>query len=351
MRSEPLMNSLELDLAIPEELIADFASDPLSPWDKVLFRADDPGWPLQRVLRAFIDALPRSAIDWAYADENFVGLYGLNEKLARVWAAQSLLIDEIARRRLLQLTNPANGSIPLAYSSPALSTTEIDDEGMVRLSEFAYDGSSLARRGYSFVPCLLNHNFNSTYWLQAAFYQQKVADCVRVRLDPFLWGPTDSFPCMMYKMFVYAMPVDWDGLERLREARHGQMRPDNPRDRTELTEYCWTPRDDGVHFICEELPRRDLVSVQASRYLHAIYDPSTRAITHFDGALRIYTDEQLAARLQQHVRNAGKAGVRRKVFGIDIPVDRNAFSLIAQAFFVWNYDLACYFRETLQQRA
>jgi len=28
-------------------------------------------------------------------------------------------------------------------------------------------------------------------------------------------------------------------------------------------------------------------------------------------------------------------------------LDRDAFSLIAQAFFVWNEDLAVYFRETL----
>ena len=39
--------------------------------------------------------------------------------------------------------------------------------------------------------------------------------------------------------------------------------------------------------------------------------------------------------------------MRRKVFRIDEPISREAFSLIAQAFFVWNRDLATYFRETL----
>jgi hypothetical protein len=48
-----------------------------------------------------------------------------------------------------------------------------------------------------------------------------------------------------------------------------------------------------------------------------------------------------------HLRNAGKAGLRRKIFRIDQPLDREAFSLITQAFFIWNDDIATYFRETL----
>jgi len=82
--------------------------------------------------------------------------------------------------------------------------------------------------------------------------------------------------------------------------------------------------------------------------LHAIYDPGTETITHLDGALRIYAAPQLEERLAAgHLRKAGKAGVRRKIFRTDEPVDRDAFSLIAQAFFVWNDDLKTYFTKTL----
>lgn len=76
---------------------------------------------------------------------------------------------------------------------------------------------------------------------------------------------------------------------------------------------------------------------EPTRYLHAIYDPEMEAITHLDGALRIYTAPQLEGRLAAgHLRKAGKAGVRRKIFRTDEPVGRDAFSLVAQAFFVWN---------------
>jgi hypothetical protein len=119
-------------------------------------------------------------------------------------------------------------------------------------------------------------------------------------------------------------------------------------ERFELADFCWDPRDDGIHFTCEALPARERISFEGARYLHAIYDPGTEAITHLDGALRIYSTPQLEQRLGAgHVRHAGKAGVRRKIFRIDEPIDRDAFSLVAQAFFVWNDDLKTYFSETL----
>jgi hypothetical protein len=62
---------------------------------------------------------------------------------------------------------------------------------------------------------------------------------------------------------------------------------------------------------------------------------STLRSAPLDGALRIYTASQLEERLATgHLRKAGKAGVRRKIFRLDEPVNRDAFSLVAQAFFL-----------------
>ena len=135
---------------------------------------------------------------------------------------------------------------------------------------------------------------------------------------------------------------------RLKEPHHGQMRADGAKDSGEVTDFVWEPRNDGIHFVCEELPSPRFVDWRAARYLHSIYDPGSKIIVHFDGALRIYTGEQLRERQKQHVRNAGKAGTRIKIFRIDKPLERDAFSLVAQAFFVWNTDLATYFRQTLK---
>ena len=137
-------------------------------------------------------------------------------------------------------------------------------------------------------------------------------------------------------MIVYAKPVNWDGISRLKELHDGQMRTDNPGENGKLTEFLWEPRDDGIHFVCEELPSARCVDYRGARYLHAIYDPGKRSVIHFDGALRIYTALQLEERRKRHLRHAGKAGIRMKVFRTDQLIDRETFSLSAQAFFVWN---------------
>jgi hypothetical protein len=331
---------------VAQTLVSDFASDPIQ-CDKVLIKSNDPSWPLYSELCRLLESLGPEALEATYADSTFAGLYGKDEKLARAWYAERLLIEQAARKRLESLAESQPSACTLPYSADCLRGLRVDDECLIPLRNFTYNNSTLNANGFSFTVCPTNTSANSTYWLLRSFYEQGVSDHVKVRLDPFLWGPSDSFPQMMYKMIVYARPVNWDGIGRLREQHHGQMRADKSPERSELTEFVWDPRDGRIHFICEELPPIERIDFEAARYLHAIYDPDTSSIVHFDGALRIYTPEQLRTRHSKHLRNSGKMGLRRKIFRLDKPIDREAFSLIAQAFFVWNYDLATYFRETL----
>lgn len=331
---------------IPEALLADFASDPIQ-HDKVLRKSNDPSWPLYLELTRFLESFGPEALEETYADNIFTALYGKNEKLARVWCAERLLVEQAARKRLESLTDLRPSAEAMPYSAACLHGTPVDDEYLIPLTHFAYNNSTLSANGFCFTVCPTKAEANSTYWLLRSFYEQGVADHVSVRLDPFLWGSSASFPQMMYKMIVYAKPVNWDGIGQLKEQHHGKMLADKPSERAEITEFCWDPRNDGIHFTCEELPPLERIHFEGARYMHAIYDPNIQAITHFDGALRIYTSEQLESRQKEHLRIAGKVGLRRKIFRADKPIDRESFSLIAQAFFVWNDDLARYFRETL----
>ena len=79
---------------LPKALICDFASDPLAPFDKLLHKSNDPSWPLHSELEGFLESLPPEAIEEAYADTTFVGLYGKSERLARVWITERFLIEE-----------------------------------------------------------------------------------------------------------------------------------------------------------------------------------------------------------------------------------------------------------------
>ena len=77
--------------------------------------------------------------------------------------------------------------------------------------------------------------------------------------------------------------------------------------------------------------------------MHAIYLPSEATICHLDAAVRIYGESELIERHNQHVRQAGKVGLREKVLRIDDSVSREVLSLLCQTFFVWNEDLIRYF--------
>ena len=260
---------------LPEDLVRDFASDPLAPFDKLLRKASDPAWPLYPELSECLASVPPEMIEATYADNTFAGLYGKSERLARIWIAERLLIEEVARRRLDILAAPSSPANALPYAADCLREVNVDAEGLVRLAEFAYDNATLSANRFRFIVCSTTDSPNSSCWLLRSFYEQSVADQISVRLDPFLWGPSDSFPQTMYKMIVYARPLNWDGIGRLKEEHHGQMRADNAVNMSDITEFVWEPRDDGMHFTCEELPSRDRVGFVAARYLHAIYDPGS----------------------------------------------------------------------------
>jgi hypothetical protein len=109
------------------------------------------------------------------------------------------------------------------------------------------------------------------------------------------------------------------------------------------TQYAWLPHENEVDFVCEELPVVDEVAERGSRYLHAIYDKASDRVTHLDGAVRVYDANELVARATSHVRNAGKVGIRVKVFRIDRAIEPDLMGDIVQAFFMWNYDVSRYF--------
>lgn len=79
------------------------------------------------------------------------------------------------------------------------------------------------------------------------------------------------------------------------------------------TDLVWSPRGDEVHFLCEELPKRDFISVRGSGYFHAIYKPHEEVFIHIDGALRFYSDDEWDIRKNAHVKDVGKLGKRVKI--------------------------------------
>jgi hypothetical protein len=338
-----------LHLSVPEDVFNFFAADPVGPMGTIL-TADEIESPIFLSLDRFLKSIPSDIVADTRRNKEFLFFWEKAvdvDRMARIWVAERFLSDEIARRRLFLLRNENSCTRPAPYSEPALADLAVDEEGLVPLSSFTFDGSRLIRNGYAFTVFCTTASPNSTYWLINALRNAESSNDISVRLDPFLFGPEQGFPAMFYKMWLYGRPLDWERISRIREPEHGRWLPEYGSDHRQFTDFCWDPRDREIHFLCEELPKGSRVECEAARYLHAVYIPSTSDTVHLDGALRLYTVDELENRTSLHIRNCGKRGLRKKIFRTYSPISRNRLSEIAQAFYVWNEDVRGYFYHPL----
>ena len=335
---------------IPDAVFDFFAAEPAGPMLTFAREASAPRESLREPLEAFLSGFTPDGVAEAQASSEFQCFAGHQpdkDRAARVWLGERFLSTEIARRRLEAIREDSSRVRPRPYALPALEDLEIDDDHLVPLSAFSFDGARLVRNEFAFLVLPTTGSPNSTYWLLAAIYDRALAERTRVRLDPFLFGPAATYPAMQYRMWIYGRPLDWDRVEALKEPDQGRWMPDSPHSRRGFTDYAWTPRNSEVHFVCEEVPDAGAISMEAARYLHAVYSRVSGSIEHFDGAVRVYSPPEIEERRTLHVRTAGKMGLREKVFVVDGATDPGVLSLVAQTFFVWNGDVQKYFSSTL----
>lgn len=342
------MNAPDYDdmaLVVPDNLFAHFAADPIGLWRSIPELARNEQGPLTNALASCLAGVPPDVVEEVKASPTFLNYHRGHfqrgeEQEAREWALMVHLTRDIPARRLQAL---ADNSVRAPYDHPALTDVAVDKDGLVPLRSFAFDRSVLEKNGHLFLPAPSTESPNASYWLMLQLGRPDLRESVFVRLDPFLFGPAGVFPRMEYRMWLYGRPLDWERLESLQEPEYGEWLADVGTRGISKTDFVWTPRHDELHLTCEELPAEDSVDVRGARYFHAIYNRNSQVVTHVDGALRIYDRAAFSARRSQHVRNAGKAGKRAKLFRIDSPLSRERLADIATTFFVWNDDVGRYF--------
>jgi hypothetical protein len=285
-----------LSLSVPEDVFSFFASDPAGPMSTVLTASSKPESPIFNSLDRFIRSIPGEVVAETCSNQQFQFFWeGAKDidRMARVWIVERFLSDEIARRRLVILRNLDRCLRPAPYDHPALTDIVVDEEGLVPLSSLGGRGARLTHNGFAFTIFCTTDSPNSTYWVANTLRNMATRGEISVRLDPFLFGPDPDFPEMFYRMWQYGKPLDWERISQIRESEHGRWLPRYGTDHGQSTDFCWEPRNDEIHFLCEELPRADRVEYEAARYLHAIYLPSEHNAVHLDGALRLYTQDEL----------------------------------------------------------
>ncbi|PKM79583.1 MAG: hypothetical protein CVU89_17455 [Firmicutes bacterium HGW-Firmicutes-14] len=300
-------------------------------------------------LKNFINSLSKDLVENVMCDPMFKFMCRSSdkktqEKHARKELACRLIDEEINMRKRSILCGIWEKTVPPPYDHHDLEGVRFDKNYLVDLAELEINFARLKRGNSVFhvLPSLPQRN--SMYWAIPNLIKLRNSAQVSVRLDPFMVQPIEGYKEVCYKMLVYGVPLDWDDIANLSEARHARWMP-HPLNTSgvKFTDVVWVPRSDGVHFICEEVPDAEWAAKRGSRYVHAIYDPSSADFNHVDGAIRYYLDSELIERHSFHVRNGGKCGIRVKVFQIDGEIARDTWCDLVVSYFVWNEDVRNYF--------
>ena len=69
--------------------------------------------------------------------------------------------------------------------------------------------------------------------------------------------------------------------------------PPRAAERSEVTEFCWDPRDDGVHFTCEAMPYRNGPYLNGERAYRSV-----RHILQEEWRLLLVTPVRCSARMK-----------------------------------------------------
>jgi len=113
------------------------------------------------------------------------------------------------------------------------------------------------------------------------------------------------------------------------------------------TEFWWYSRKGEKIFECEEL--RDVPSCGVSsndfgcRYVHCILNSSKDGSAHLDGAIRLYEEESMAARLDTNIRNVGRHSKYIKLWRIEGHLKVSAWKEIITHYFRDNHLIGEYF--------
>ena len=163
---------------------------------------------------------------------------------------------------------------------------------------------------------------------------------VRLRLDPDAVGLASTY--MQPLEFAYWWgPKFSDDLLKipLGITRHEASDRHRMFSGVQRTEFWWHAQNDLKTLECEEV--LDIPSLGAGpgiygcRYVHSIVDSDLKTPFHLDGAVRMYDDDSMLARMESNIRDAGRHTKYVKQWRVDgvIPIH------------VWKELVADYFRD------
>ena len=334
-----------------DPLFVFLASDPVGLLFTIPEISNDKLHPLHNVLLMALEEVEPEFVQLIMEDSHFCSLNnGMNfddfEREARIECLRRIFDEKILVQRCAELVTQSGKERPAPYNHEVLIDVQVDEDYLVPLTSFSNKYGPLRRNGYAFGVVPPVPSVNSAYWFMEVLRRPGICEKASVRLDPFLNREDKDFPDMVYRAWWYGLPMNWERIKSLTQEEHRRAGPDELTRRDILyTDLVWSPRGNEVHFICEEIPTDNSLSIRGSRYFHAIYNPNEEVFIHIDGAVRFFTKDEWIKRKDAHVRDIGKIGKRVKIFKLEGLFSKEVFTALLPSFFVWNMDIYQYFKD------
>lgn len=303
-------------------------------------------------LKEAIYKIPLYLIDSTLNDPNVNFYLNLNNPLGKDFEAGLSILTRYFQKKIPIekyniLKHQDEIERPDPYNHDTLIDIPLDEFYLVELRYFKPVTGGFERNGYIFTIIPPVPATNACYWLHNFLKYNELYKKIKVRLDPFNFAKATEFMPIEERMRVWGRSLDWNRIIGLKEAEHGQWRPDSlSRNDIYQTDYIWYPHNDEVTFTCEEIPNLENNACRGSRYFHGIYSKKDNEIIHCDGAIRFTSEEELINRMKGHVKDANvkKIGKRIKTFMNTEKINFFEFCNLASTFFVWNNDVIRYFQ-------
>lgn len=150
---------------------------------------------------------------------------------------------------------------------------------------------------------------------------------VRLRLDPDAVGLLSTYMRPLEFAYWWGPKFDDDLLKiPVGITRHEASDQQRMFHGVQRTEFWWHEQNDLKTLECEELLNIPSLGMgkgsYGCRYVHSIVDPECKTPFHLDGAVRLYDEDTMLARLDDNIRDAGRHTQYVKQWRVDgiIPI-------------------------------
>lgn len=145
----------------------------------------------------------------------------------------------------------------------------------------------------------------------------------KIALDPDAIGLADTFRQPIELEYWWG-PKFSDNLAEIKTSitRHAATPRERLFHRIERTEFWWYDQNDLRAFECEEVLNGQTLGIEGQekyvcRYAHSMVDLANNEPHHLDGAVRIYNEEAMLARLELDMAQAGRRSEYVKLWRAD----------------------------------